>query len=119
MFLESRGQPVGQFFRPGHHQTQAAEIRRRTAAQVDLQERRRRQQEGHRIIPHQRPDGPGIERVRMKHHADAEGRRQTERAGETERMEKRQDAQDAVLFVQAEHLFHLRNVRADVVMRSA
>ena len=116
MLLERRRQPVGQFFRGGHHEAQAAEIRRRAAAQIDLQERRRRQQECHRVIFHQRADGSGVERVRMKHHAHAERGRQAQRAGETERMEKRQDAQDAVASVQAEHLLQLRDVRADVVM---
>ena len=58
----------------------------------------------------------GIERIRMKHHAHAEHGGQAERAGETERMEKRQDAQEPVVAVQAKHLFHLLDVRADVVM---
>ena len=48
MFLERRREPVGQFFRGGHHQPQAAEILRRAAAQIELQERRRGQQEGDR-----------------------------------------------------------------------
>ena len=117
MLLERRGEPVGQFFRGGHHEPQAAEIPRRAAAQIDLQERRRRQQIGHGMMLHERADGFGVERIRMKHHADAERRGQPERAGETERMKKRQDAQEPVVAVQIKHLIHLFNVRADVVMR--
>ena len=84
MFLERRGQPVGQFFRAGHHQAQAAEIRRRAAAQVELQKRRRGQQEGDLVLADERADGLRVERIRMINHAHAKHRRQTERAGETE-----------------------------------
>ena len=116
MLLERRREPVGQFFRGGHHEAQAAEIRRRTAAQIDLQERRRRQQERHRVIFHERADGTGIERIRMKHHAHAERGGQAQRAGETEGMEKRQNAENAIAFAKAKHLLQLRDVRSDVVM---
>ncbi len=110
MLLKGRGQPVRQFFRTRHHQAQAAEIRRRAAAQIDLQKRRGRQQESHRVIFHQRADSPGIQRIRMKRHARAEGGGQAKRTGETEGMEKGQDAQDAVVFAQTEHLLQLCNV---------
>ena len=115
--LERRGKPVGQFFRGGHHQSHAAKILRRAAAQIDLQERRRRQQKGHGMMLHERADGFGVERIRMKNHADAERRRQPERAGETERMKERQHAQEPVVAVQIKHLVHLLDVRADVEMR--
>ena len=115
-FLKCRSQPVGQFFRCRHHHAQAAEILRRTAAQVKLQERRRGEQKGNLMLAHQRPDAFGIERIRMINHAHAQHRRQTERAGESERMEERQDAQETIPVIQSENLFELLDVRADVVV---
>ncbi len=117
MFLERDGEAVRQFFRAGHHEPQAAEIVRRTAAQVELQERRRGQQERDLMPAHERADGFRVERICVIHHARAQHGGQAQRAGEAERMEKRQDAQHAIARRQAEHLLHLLDVGTDVVMR--
>ena len=63
---------VGQFLRAGHDELQAAEIFRFAAADVHLQERRRRQQERHAVVAHQRADGFRVERADMIDHANAE-----------------------------------------------
>ncbi len=116
LLLERGGQPLGQLLRRRHHHAQAAEILRRAAAHVELQERRRRQQERQGVLADQRADGFGIERVGMVRHPHAQHRRQAKRAREAEGMEERQDAHEAVASVQAEDLFELLDVRADVVV---
>ena len=116
LLLERGGQPLGQLLGGGRHHAQAAEILRRAAAHVELQEGRRRQQERQRVLADQRADGFGFERIGMIHHPRPQHRRQAKRAGEAERVEERQDAHKAVRAVQAEDLFELLDVRADVVV---
>ena len=117
VLLERVGEPFGQFFRAGDDELQAAEILRRHAAHVDLQKRRRGQQKRDGVFADERADGSGVERIRMKHHARAELRRQAERDGETERMEKRQDAEQPVVMREVQNVAELFEVREDVVMR--
>ena len=109
-------QPVRQFFRRRHDHAQAAEISRRTAAQIKLQERRRGQEKCHVVFADERPDAFGIERIRVIDHADAKDGGQTQRAGETKRMEERQDAEKTIAATQPKHLLQLLDVRANVVM---
>ena len=90
------GDALGQFLRTRRHEAQAAELFRRAAAQVNLQERRRGQQERHRVFLHQPAHGLRVERIRVVNHADAERRRQRQRAREPERMEERQHAENTV-----------------------
>ena len=116
LLLERGGQPLGQFLGARHHHAQAAEILRRAAAHVELQEGRRRQQERQGVLADERADGFGVERVGMVHHPHAQHRRQAKRAGEAEGMEERQHAHKAVRPVQAEDLLELLDVRADVVV---
>ena len=116
MLLERGGQPLGQLLGGRHHHAQAAEILRRAAAHVELQEGRRRQQERQGVLADERADGFGVERVGMVDHPHAQHRRQAERAREAEGMEERQHAHKAVVAVQAEDLFELLDVRADVVV---
>ncbi len=52
----------------------------------------------------------------MINHAHAQHGRQAERAGESKRMEERQDAQETIPAIQSENLFELLDVRADVVV---
>ncbi len=111
------GQPLGQFFRADDDELQTAEILRRHAAHVKLQKRRRGQQDGDGVFADERADGPRVERIRMKHHARADFRRQTERDGEAERMEKRQDAEQPVAMRETQDVAELFEVREDVVMR--
>ena len=106
----------GSFSAAHRHDAQAAELLRRAAAHVKLQKRRRRQEERHFVVADQRADRLGIERIGVINRAHTQHRRQTKGAGETERMEKRQHAEETIPPVQAEDLFHLLDVRADVVM---
>ena len=116
-FLEGRGKAVREFFRAGHHDAEAAEIARGAAAQVELQEGGRGEQEGNGVFAHERADGTGVERVGMEHHTGAEHGGQRKCAGEPERMEERQDAQDAVVAVERKDLRELLDVGADVAVR--
>src|SRR5262249_3239608 len=93
-----------------------AEIFRRATAHVQLQESRCRQQERHRILANQRPDGFCIERVRMINRADSNDCRHAERARESKRMEKWQHTKHAILFSQAKNLFELLDVRTNIIM---
>ena len=89
--LERRGHALRQFFRSGQDELHAAELFRRAGAHVNLQERRRGQQERRPMLAHQLTNASAINRVRMIHRAGAEQRRQPQRAGEAKRVEKRQD----------------------------
>ena len=93
--LEREREALRQFFGADDHELQAAEIFRRAAAHVDLQERRRRQQERDAVLADELADGFGVERVGMIDDADAEHRGQPERDGEAEGMEEGQDAEQA------------------------
>ena len=106
-----------QFFRAGHHETQAAKIFRRAAARVSIQESRCGEQHGYRIFADQRADHARIERIRVKHDTDTGRRGQTERAGKAKGVEKRKNSQDAVVGVQHENLIELLDIRCNVVMR--
>ena len=106
-----------QFFRARHHEAQAAKIFGRAAACVGVQESGGGEQHGHGIFADQRANHARIERVGMKDHADAGCRGEAKRAGKAKRMEKRENAQDAVAGVQHENLVELLDVGSDVVMR--
>ncbi len=114
--FKRRGQAAGKFLGAGHDVLQAAELFRRTAAQVHLEECRGCQQERDRVALDQLADPAPVERVGMIHHADAERCRQAERDGEPERVEERQDAEDLVVMGKRERLAHLLDVGHDVVL---
>ena len=50
--LRTPAQPLRQFFRAGHHESQAAEIFRRAARAIQLQKSRRREEKGDLVIAH-------------------------------------------------------------------
>src|SRR5690349_7378413 len=52
----------------------------------------------------------------MEDHADARRGGQTQSRSETKGMKEGQNAHDAIVLMQKEHLVHLLNVRCDVVM---
>src|SRR6266571_4585796 len=96
LFLERSRKAIRKLFRASHHDAQAAEIFRRTTAQVQLQESWRSQQEGDLVLADQRADAFGIEWIRIKNHAHPQRRRSTKRSGKTERMKEWQDTQQSV-----------------------
>jgi len=116
-FLKRGGEALGQFFGAGDDEPQAAEILRRGAAQVDLQERRGGEHHGGPVLAHGRAHAPGIQRVRIKNDAGAQHHRQAERDGEAEGMEEGQDAQQPLRFVEGDDLAALLDVGEKVELR--
>ena len=115
--LERRGQALRQFLRAGQDKLDTAKLFRRAGADVNLQECRCGQQKRYPVLAHQLADAAAIDRVWVIHRARAEQRRQPQRAGEAERVEKRQDAENPVIPIQRKRLANLLNVRDDVVVR--
>jgi len=99
-----------------HHETQAPKIFWCAAARIRIQERRRRQQHGNRVLVHQRADNARIQRIGMKDYADAGSGRQAKRARKTKGVKKWENAHDAIVGVQHEDLIELLHVRSNVVM---
>ena len=110
VIFESLRNAVRQFFRAGHNKAQAAEIFRRAAARVSVQEGRRRKQHGDRVLVDKSADDARIERIRVEDHADAGGGGQAKRAGKTKRVKERKNAHDAIVGVQHENLVELLHI---------
>ena len=99
--FEGERQPLRQFLRAHHHKLEAAEIFRRTAAQICLQKCRRRKKKGYAIVADKLAHGGEVERAGMVSNAAAEHGGQPERHREAEGMKKRQHAEQHILVLQA------------------
>ena len=117
ILLECVGETLRQFFCAGDDQLQTAKILRRHTAHVELQKRRRGQQDGDGIFSDEGAHRPGIERVGMIHHARADGGGHAQRDREAEGMEKRQDAEHAIMVREIQDVTELLKIRENVVMR--
>src|SRR5262249_15020687 len=68
------------------------------------------------MLADQRADGFGVERVGIIDDPCAKNCRPAQRPGKSKRVEEGKDSQQPVMMIEAENLFHLGNVRSNVVM---
>ena len=95
---------------------QAPKILGFTATNIHLQECRGGEQERDAILVHQGSDDFRIERTDVINHSNPEHGGYDERPGKAERVEERQDAEDAVASAEGKRLSQLIGIGDDVVM---
>src|SRR5690348_13920603 len=115
--FKSQSDALGQFFRADEDELQAAEILGLAAANIGLEESGRGEEKSDFVFADQLADGGHVERAVMIDNADAEDGGEPERDREAERVEKRQDAEEAIGWIEHERLAHLVDVGGDVEMR--
>src|SRR5262245_27707885 len=114
LIFERFGNLRGEFFRASNDIAKAAEIFGSAALSVSAQKSLRGDEQRDTVLADQRAYAAGIERTGMIDAADADGCGETERGSETEGVKEREDAEDAVVFMQHEDLVELFDVGGDV-----
>ena len=114
--LQVAGQLGLELFGPHDPVSDRLELLRFATFQVQPRERRRARQQRHLVLVAELADRPGIERVEVINNLLVQADGRPDRDREAERVEKRQDAQEDLLGLQANLLLDLMDVGEDVAM---